>query len=182
MSRLFSGAALIALVAVAAPVWAQAPMIPPATNAPAGNPPANAQAPAMTQNAPAATQNAPTTQNAPAAAQNAPAGKHAASAPAKKQSAAMAPRRHRQMRVAGHMTGYVRHRGYAYRMRPMSMHRHYGWYEPHHHHYGWYRAHYGWGGRPHAPTDFVAGQLNRQELGQVSSGGGMPPGGYPIGY
>jgi hypothetical protein len=50
-------------------------------------------------------------------------------------------------------------------MHPMGMHRHYAWYRPH----------YGWGIRPHAPTDFMARQLNQQELGQMS-GTAMPAG------
>src|ERR1700693_5389188 len=166
MKRLFSGVAFAALIAIASPVWAQTPTIPPAANAPAANPPA-AQAPATTQNAPAESQNAPTM------SQNANSEK---AKPAVKQERASASRAmHRPMRHAGYAR-HVAHRGYAYGMHHMWMHRQYGWSRPSYRHYGWYRPYYGgWG--MHGPTDFMARQLNSQELGQISSGGGMhnPP-------
>jgi hypothetical protein len=150
MKRLFSGVAFAALIAVAAPVWAQAPTIPPASNAPSANPPA-AQAPAT----------------APAASKNASAEK-AKPAP-KQESTAAARGMQRPMRHAGYAR-HVAYRGYAYGMHPMWMHRRYGWSHP------YYR---GWG--VYGPTDFMARQLNRQELAQISSGGGTPyaPRSYP---
>ena len=148
MRRLFSGVAFAALIAVAAPVWAQTPTIPPASNAPSGNPP-TAQAPATSQKAPAAPQSASSEKAKPAP---------------KQESTAAARRMQRPMRHAGYAR-HMAHRGYAYGMHPMSMHRRYGWSHPY---YG------GWG--VYGPTDFMARQLNRQELGQISSGGGTP---YP---
>jgi hypothetical protein len=182
MKGLFSGVALAALIAV--PVWAQAPTNTQNQNAPSGNPPASAQAPAPSQNAPAASQ------------RKEAAGSEKA-APAKSEKSAAAPRQHGEMRMS-HMSRHartMRHghgmasahgmRGYGMRSQPISDERRMGWH-PHyrmaHHgmyrHYGWYRPHYGWGWGVHAPTDFMAQQLNRQELGQLS-GGGMPPSGPP---
>lgn len=121
---------------------------------PTSTPTPNAQAPSA--QAPATTQNMP-----------AKAGK-SATATSRKKAAAMAPRKHRAM---GHAMRTPRHRmRYA-----GAMHR--TWW--HAHRYGWY---HGWG-PAHAPTDFMAQRLNRQELGQIYSGGGMPPvSAQPSGY
>ena len=104
------------------------------------------------QSTPSAT--APATTQAPAASQNtkamsakAPATaakKQTATAVQKKGKIAMARRMHRPVRSAQHITRHRMHHGY----------------------YAW--------GRVHGPTDFMARQLNRQELGQIQTGGGVP--------
>lgn len=172
MMRLLSGVALAALIAV--PVWAQAP-------ANTQNPNAQPGAPAASGQAPNAGQNAATTEKS--------------TRQTTRKEAARGPRKHREMRHAMRhgmrhemrMAGRHEHMRYAGGMHRMSwhpshgmhrygMHRHWGWYGPHR----MYGASYGWG-PAHGPTDFMAQQLNRRELGQIYSGGGMPPR-QPSGY
>lgn len=167
MMRLLSGVALAALIAV--PVWAQAP--------------ANTQNPNPQSSAPA-----PSAQ-APNAGQNAAANTEKSTKQTTRKEAARAPRQHGGMRHAmGHgmrhemrMTHRQERMRYAGGMHRMSWHpsygmhrhgmyRHWGWYGPHR----MYGGYYGWG-PVHGPTDFMAQQLNRQELGQMYTGGSMPP-------
>jgi len=186
MIRLLSGVALAALIAV--PVWAQAP-------ANTQNPNAQPGAPAASGQAPNAGRNAATTEKS--------------TKQTSRKEAAKAPRKHREMRHAMRhgmrhamrMGGRHEHMRYAGGMHRMSWHpshgmhgygmyRHWGWSGPRRYsmyrHWGWYGQHrmygasYGWG-PAHGPTDFMAQQLNRQELGQIYSGGGMPPA-QPSGY
>jgi hypothetical protein len=185
MMRLLSGVALAALIAV--PVWAQAPGNTPNPNAQSGAPAASAQTPNAGQNA--ATTEKSTKQTTRKEAARAPRkhrGMHAMRHGMRHEM--RSARRHAQMRYAGGMHRMWGHPSYG--MHRYGMHRHWSWYRPHRYsmyrHWGWYGphrmygAHYGWG-RVHGPTDFMAQQLNRQELGQIYSGGGMPPA-QPSGY
>ncbi len=146
MKRLFSGVAMAALVAVAASAWAQTPTVPPAQNTPAANAPATMQAPAASQNTKSMSEKVPATA----------VKKQTAIATEKKGKIAAAPRMHRSARYAQHMTRHRMHRGWHAQYAMHSGHRGYGW------------------GRVHGPTDFMARQLNQQELGQIQTGGGMP--------
>ena len=178
MKRLLYGVALAALIA--APVWAQTPSDNQnnPSNPNAGNPPASAQAPA---------------QNAPAAGDKA----------SRKEAAATAGRKHHAMGHSRHMgrhmakAHHARHMRMAHRAHHMQMahwrhgrqmhamwhagmprygmERQYSWHRPHRMYSGW-----GWGWGPkHASTDFVADQLNRQQLGGVGYGSSMPAGPQP---
>jgi hypothetical protein len=154
MNHLLSGVALAAVLAITAPVWAQAPTSPSTPNTPpsaasstttsTSTTTPSAQAPAAPQRPIAATPAAPSAQ-APMAAQKAtpaPAAKASAMEPAK-------PRRHAQ-RI--HAT--PRHQMHAHNVRH------------------WHRTHYGWG----TSSDHMARQLNAQELGRIGGyGGGNPP-------
>jgi len=151
MKQLLSGTALAAALAIAAPVWAQTPTTP----NPAGTPSTTAPAP-YTQSAPSTTAPSTTMQTAPSAtSQTAP---YAQQAPARPTSpSASAPASSSTMEATTEPKArrhVVRH---ASHMR--SMHRT--------HHAPLARR----GGR--APSDNIANQLNRQELGRVS-GSSMP--------
>jgi hypothetical protein len=165
MMRLLSGVALAALIAV--PVWAQAPANTPSPNAQSGAPAASAQTPNAAQNA--ATTEKSTKQTNRKEAARTPRkhrGMHAMRHGMRHEM--RSARRHEQMRYAGGMHRMWEHPSYG--KHRYGMYRHWGWYGPHR----MYGASYGWG-PVHGPTDFMAQQLNRQELGQIYSGGGMPP-------
>jgi len=166
MKRLLCGVAFAALIA--APVWAQTPSDNQnnPSNPNAGKPPAMAQAPA---------------QNAPAAGEKATPRKEAAAPKARKHHAMnhgrhMAKAHHaRHMRMAHWRHGRQMHAMWHAGMPRYGMERQYSWYRPHRMYSGW-----GWGWGPkHASTDFMAAQLNRQQLGQVYSGSSMPAGPQP---
>lgn len=185
MKRLLSGVAFAALIA--APVWAQTPSNNQnnPSNPNAGNPPATAQAPAASQN---------------------DQGADKSNAPTRKEAAAPKAGKHHAMRHGGHMTrhmakaGHARHMQMAHwrqghRMHAMwhagmprhGMYREYSWNRPHRMYSGWqyswsgpHRMYSGWGWGPkHASTDFMAEQLNRQQLGGVGYGSSMPAGPQP---
>jgi hypothetical protein len=149
MNHLLSGVALAAVLAISAPVWAQAPTSPSTPNTPpsaaSSTTAPSAQAPAAPQRPIAATPAAPSAQ-APTTAQK------ATTAPAANASAsteAAKPRRHAQR-----MHATPRQRMHAHNVRH------------------WHRTHYGWG----TSSDHMARQLNAQELGRIGGyGGGNPP-------
>ena len=148
MKHLLSGVALAAVLAIAAPVWAQAPTTPSTPNAPpnaaSSTTAPSAQAPAAPQRPTAATPAAPSAQ-APTAAQK------ATTAPAKASTstAAAKPQRHAQR-----MHATPRHRMHAHYVR------------------NWHRPYHRWG----TSSDHMARQLNAQELGRIGGyGGGNPP-------
>jgi hypothetical protein len=147
MNHLLSGVALAAVLAIAAPVWAQAPTIPSTPSTPpsatSSTTAPSAQAPAAPQRPIAATPAAPSAQ-APATAQK------TTTAPAASASTSMEPAKPR--RHAQRMHATPSHR----------MHAHYT--------HRWHR--YGWG----ASSDHMANRLNAQELGRIGGyGGGTPP-------
>ena len=168
MKRLLCGVAFAALIA--APVWAQTPNTNTKNpNAPSGNPPATAQAPA--QNAPAAGEKANRKEAAAPKAR-----KHQAMNHGRHMTRHMAKAHHaRHMRMAHWRHGRQMHAMWHAGMPRYGMERQYSWYRPHRMYSGW-----GWGWGPkHASTDFMAAQLNRQQLGQVYSGSSMPAGPQP---
>jgi hypothetical protein len=153
MRQLLSGTALAVALAIAAPVWAQTPTMP----NPAGT--SSTTAPAPTQSAPSTTsQAAPstttqttpstTTQTAPYA-QQAPAQptSPSASAPASSSTTAATT----EPKTRRHVVRHATHMRSMHRMRHAPLARR--------------------GSR--APSDNIAAQLNRQELGRLS-GSSMP--------
>jgi hypothetical protein len=115
MNHLLSGVALAAVLAIAAPVWAQAPTSPSTPNTPpsaSSSTARSAQAPAAPQKPIAATPAAPSAQ-APATAQK------ATTAPASTSMEPAKPRRHAQ------------------RMHATPSHRMHAQYTRHWHRYGW---------------------------------------------
>jgi hypothetical protein len=146
MNHLLSGVALAAVLAIAAPVWAQAPTSPSTPNTPpsaSSSTARSAQAPAAPQKPIAATPAAPSAQ-APATAQK------ATTAPAATASTSMEPAKPRR---------------HAQRMHATPSHRMHAQYTRH-----WHR--YGWG----ASSDHMANRLNAEELGRIGGyGGGAPP-------
>jgi hypothetical protein len=146
MNHLLSGVALAAVLAIAAPVWAQAPTSPSTPNTPpsaSSSTARSAQAPAAPQKPIAATPAAPSAQ-APATAQK------ATTAPAATASTSMEPTKPRR---------------HAQRMHATPSHRMHAQYTRH-----WHR--YGWG----ASSDHMANRLNAEELGRIGGyGGGAPP-------
>jgi hypothetical protein len=134
MKLLLNGVALAALVAIATPVWAQAPADPAQANKPSASAPAAAQQP----------------QQQPSAASD-----KANAAPGRAAHAAASPRTPHRMR-------------YAHRM--PRMYHHYNVY----HHYSGYRGYSGYPGY-YSPWngsgDYMARELNRQELGRIGYGG-----------
>jgi Ni/Co efflux regulator RcnB len=173
MKRLLSGVAFAALIA--APVWAQTPNNNPSNpNTPSGNPPATAQAPAASQNAQGTETSKPATRKEAAAPK---AGKHQAMRHGGHMNRHMAKARHGQrMQMAHWRHGHRMHAMWHAGMPRHGMYRQYSWSRP-----AWgYRTYAGWGWGPkHASTDFMAAQLNRQELGQVYTGSSMPAGPQP---
>jgi len=216
MTRLFSGVALAALMAIAAPAWAQSP---PNQN-PSANPPSTTAPSAQQQSATDKDKAAPTRENQ--ARRDNQARKEEQSQKAEDRKADNQARKEERRHVGAgqHMqrhaypttTRYMRysHRGPAMRERmvmrhgrPMMYgggyamsHRYpgtygrYAWMGHRHPMYqryamwqrgswhprryaGWYPAYhsyiYGWGS-PFSPTDFVANQLNRQELARITGG------------
>jgi len=153
MNHLLSGVALAAVLAISAPVWAQAPTSPSTPSTPpsaassttTSTTTPSAQAPAAPQRPIASTPAAPSAQ-APVAAQKtttAPAAKASTSTEAAK------PQRHAQR-----MHATPRHRMHAHYVR------------------NWHRPYHRWG----ASSDHMARQLNAQELGRIGGyGGGYPP-------
>jgi cytoskeletal protein RodZ len=147
MKHLLSGTALAAALAIAAPVWAQTPTTP----NPAGTPSTTAPAP-YTQSAPSTTmQTAPsaTSQTAAPSAQQAPAQptSPSASAPASSSTTAAAT----EPKAKRHVVRHASHMRSMHRVRHAPLARR--------------------GSR--APSDNIAAQLNRQELGRLS-GSSMP--------
>jgi hypothetical protein len=153
MNHLLTGTAFAAALAIAAPVWAQTPT----TQNPAGAPSTTTAAP-YTQSAPPATsQTAPYAQQAPTRPM-APS----ATAPAPYSTTENAT----EPMPGRHATHRAHHGRYAGHMRSMHRMRH--------------APLAGRGSR--APSDNMANQLNREELGHVS-GSSAPPAGYaPQGY
>ena len=156
MKQLFGGVALAAVLAIAAPVWAQAPANP----TPADSPPAQPRPAAENAAQPSTPEKAATA----AAQPQHRAARHVRGA---------YRTRHMRMYYAWHRPYYARHRwarGWGYRYPP----RHYAWYP-----YRTYEeAPWGYYAPWEWPEDHVAGDLNRAELGRIFSGGGMPYGGY----
>ena len=146
MKQLLSGTALAAALAIAAPVWAQTPTTP----NPAGTPSTTAPAP-YTQSAPSTTmQTAPsaTSQTAPYA-QQAPARPTSPSASAPASSSTMEATT--EPKARRHVVRHASHMRSMHRIRHAPLARR--------------------GSR--APSDSIANQLNRQELGRLS-GSSMP--------
>jgi hypothetical protein len=180
MKRLLSGVAFAALIA--APVWAQTPNNNQnnPSNPNAGNPPATAQAPAASQN---------------------DQGVDKSNAPTRKEAAAPKTGKHHAMRHGRHMTRHMAKAGHARHMQTANwrqgrrmhamwhsgtprhgMYREYSWNRPHRMYSSWgWGGGWGWGPK-HASTDFMAEQLNRQQLGGgVGYGTSMPAGPQPYG-
>jgi len=149
MNHLLSGVALAAVLAISAPVWAQAPTSPSTPNTPpsaassttTSTTAPSAQAPAAPQRPIAATSAAPSAQ-APTTAQK------ATTAPASASTAAAKPQRHAQR-----MHATPRHRMQAHYVR------------------NWHRPYHRWG----TSSDHMARQLNAQELGRIGGYGGSNP-------
>jgi len=187
MKHLLGGVAIGAVLAIAVPVWAQQnPNTPPA---------AATQVPPAGQTAQPATGAAPV----PAAPQAQSGQRRAPEAQAPGQPPQNAEQQRPQNATGGreetrttearprHHRHFGRYygRGLAYRMGVPARHWHHAesWRMHHHHwmhaqawrfrHHHWRYAHgWGWGyryGWRHWPNDFVAGRLNRQELGTLGT-------------
>jgi len=147
MNHLLSGMTFAAALAIAAPVWAQTPTTPNPTGAPS-----TTTAAPYTQSAPSATsQTAPYAQQTPTRPM---APSAAAPAPYSTNENATEPMPGRR---AMHRTHHERYAGHmrVHRMRHAPL--------------------VGQGSR--APSDNMANQLNREEMGRVS-GSSTPPAGY----
>jgi hypothetical protein len=154
MKQLLSGTALAAALAIAAPVWAQTPTTP----TPAGTPSTTAPAP-YTQSAPSTTSpTAPSTtmQTAPSAtSQTAPYAQQAPARPTSPSASAPASSSTTEAttepKARRHVVRHASHMRSMHRIRHAPLARR--------------------GSR--APSDSIANQLNRQELGRLS-GSSMP--------
>ncbi len=170
MKHLFTGVALAAVLAIAAPGWAQSPANQPAPNA----------------SDKAAEHSQPRATNEKAA--NEKAANEKTTRPSTPDNGATAAARHhrpaRHARMARHMQRQPRFVAHHQRV---AMHKR------HNVRHAWqrnYRQPWGFYNEGSIPSDHVANMLNREELGRVYSGSSMPRGGYhqgpatygPMGY
>ena len=170
MKHLFTGVALAAVLAIAAPGWAQNP---------ANQPAPNASDKAAEHSQPRATNEKATHEKA---------ANEKAARPSTPDNGATAAARHdrpaRHARMARHMQRQPRFVAHHQRV---AMHKR------HNVRHAWqrnYRQPWGYYNEGSIPSDHVANMLNREELGRVYSGSSMPHGGYhqgpgaygPMGY